>query len=257
MGRLKPLVHIIVIFLCIGIVDSAAFDTNESAEIYNRAGALYREGKFSEAFDLYEQLIDEGIANPDLYYNAANAAYRNNMLGKSVLYLERALKLAPSDEDILTNLAFINAVKPDKEPVNTNPVVAFIAYRYNIININSAALWSGFSFAIAMLCATCALFLTVWKRTTIIIAAILSFTLFLVSTGILIEKVHHRSAVIEAVILAEDAHAYSGPGEDNTHIFTVHEGTKVEIQRHQDSWSLVRLKSGAGGWILSNVMEKI
>ena len=257
MGRIILLIHILMLFLCIGPGTAAAFDAAESAQIYNRAGALYREGNFSEAFDLYEQLIDSGITNPDLFYNAANAAYRNDKIGKSVLYLERALRLAPSDEDVLTNLAYINAVKTDKEPVNNNPVVAYIAHRYNIININSAAIWSGFSFAFALLCATCGLFLTEWKRTTIATTALLCFIVFLLSTGVLIEKIHHRNTVVEAVIIDENAQAYSGPGEDNTHIFTVHEGTKVEIQRQQDSWNLVRLKSGAGGWILSNVMEKI
>jgi len=229
----------------------------EAASHYNRAGALYRDGKYKEALEVYEQIIEQDIANPDLYYNAANAAYRSDSLGKAILYLERALRLAPSDEDILVNLAFINSIKMDKEPENDNPVVAFIVSHYNAININSAALWSGFSFALAMLCVTVLLFLDNWKRLTAAALAVLCGLIFMVSTGTLIDKIHHRNTVVEAVIMVDTVKAYSGPGTENTHIFTVHEGTKVVIERRQDSWNLIRLKSGAGGWIETDAMERI
>ena len=99
--------------------------------------------------------------------------------------------------------------------------------------------------------------MTEWKRVTAAGAAVLFSLIFILSTGILIEKVHHRNTVVEAVIMIDNANAYSGPGIDNTHIFTVHEGTKVEIQRRQDSWNLIRLKSGAGAWIEADAMEEI
>ena len=257
MSKPALLIVIILLFVLVFPQFACALNETESASLYNRAGALYREGKFREALELYEQLIGEGITNSDLYYNASNAAYRNDSLGKAVLYLERALRLAPSDDDALSNHVFINSIKQDKEPVSDNPVAAFLARRYNAININSAALWSGFSFALAMLCATGVLIMTEWKRLTATGAAVLLGLIFMLSTGILIEKVHHRNTVVEAVIMIDNANAYSGPGIDNTHIFTVHEGTKVEIQRRQDSWNLIRLKSGAGAWIEANAMEEV
>ena len=57
--------------------------------------------------------------------------------------------------------------------------------------------------------------------------------------------------------MADEASAYSGPDIDNIHIFTIHEGTKVVIERSQDDWNLVRLMSGAGGWIRDGLMEPI
>jgi hypothetical protein len=229
----------------------------ESAARYNRAGALYREGKFREALDMYESLITSGIRNPDLYYNAANAAYRSRQLGRAVLYLERSLRLSPSDPDALANLEFINSQKQDKESLGGNAVTAFIARRYEAITVNAATAWSGGAFALMMLCAIGALFFPGWKRFVLLGITATFCLVFLVSTGILVQKTHHLSTTVEAVVMTPEVNAYSGPGTDNTHIFTVHEGTKVTVERHQDSWRLIRLKSGVGGWAAADSLGTI
>ncbi len=236
---------------------NAANNETEAAELYNKAGTSYQNGQFQEALIIYEQLIGNGITNPDLYYNASNAAYRSESLGKAILYLERALKLAPSDPDAIANLTYLNSIKKDKEPLNDNIILAFLSRRYDEINVNSLALWSGISFAVAMLLATMILFLNDWKKTTLIGFLIFSAIVFILSTGLFIHKIQRRATVIEAIIMKDEAKAYSGPDEENTHIFTINEGTKVVIERYQGSWNLIRLKSGAGGWIQSYYMEKI
>ena len=254
----RRIVYIVVFFtLLLHVFESYATNEIESAERYNYAGALYREGKFNEAMSIYQELIDGGINNPDLYCNAANTAYRNGSLGKAILYLERALKLSPSDRVVIENLVYLNSIKKDNEPENSNVVLAFLAKRYNTLNVNSLALWSCMSFAIAMFFATGALFVRTWKRITLCAISILCGLLFFFSSGILIQKIHALNTVTEAIIMEDEAHAYSGPGTDNTHIFTIHEGTKVFIERSQDLWNLIRLKSGAAGWIQTELMEKI
>jgi len=246
-----------VSILLIFVSESHAVDKLESAEKYNRAGSLYREGNFVEALLMYEELIHQGIVNPDLYYNASNAAYRSGSTGKAILYLERAIKLAPSDRDALDNLRYLNSIKKDNEPSNSNIVLAFLARRYNNVNVNHAAVWSAVSFALAMFAGIGALFSISWKRLAFAGVSILIGVIFLVSTGIFVEKVHYNITEVEAVIMSEEANAYSGPGVENTHIFTIHEGTKVIIERSQNSWNLIRLISGAGGWIKSDHMERI
>lgn len=236
--------------------NAASFGT-ESAALYNRAGDFYRQGKFTEALDIYERLIKEGIKDPDLFYNASNAAYRLTMTGKAVLYLERSLKLAPSDPDALANLAFINSRKQDKETPPMNAVTAFLENMYDRINVNSAAYWSGITFALMMLSAIGLLYFGGWIRLTLITVAALCGFMFIVSTGFLVQKVHYESTVTEAVIMTGEVNAYSGPGSENTHIFTIHEGTKVFIERNQNSWDLIRLKSGVGGWVAADSLQAI
>jgi hypothetical protein len=226
-----------------------------AAARYNQAGALYRGGRFEEALELYESLIAGGVRNPDLYYNAANAAYRTGNVGKAVLYLERALRLSPSDQDALANLEFINSVKQDKESPGGNAVSAFLERWYGSITINGAAVWSGILFVVVMACATCALFFPGWKRTVLISSAAAFFLSFAACTGVLIQKTHHAATTTEAVVMAREIDVYSGPGRENTHIFSLHEGTKVVIERRQDAWWLIRLKSGVGGWAAGDSLE--
>jgi uncharacterized protein YgiM (DUF1202 family) len=116
-------------------------------------------------------------------------------------------------------------------------------------------LWSGISFALAMLFLTASLFTGGWKRFVSVSVAGMLIFVFIAATGVLIHKAHRNATVIEAVIMDEEASAYSGPGTDNTHIFTIHEGTKVTLERSQDGWNLIRLSSGAGGWIAADSME--
>ncbi len=229
----------------------------EAAARYNAAGDLYRDGRFGEALEAYEAIIAAGVRNPDLYYNAANAAFRSNLIGKSVLYLERALRLAPSDRDILANLAFVNTRKQDRDPSESNAVLAFLERRYAAVTENAAAVWSGLGFAFMMFFGAGILFLNGWKRNLLAGCAVLCGLVSLGATGMLVQKIRYAATASEAVVMTGELHAYSGPGDDNTLIFTMHEGTKVFVERSQDSWVLVRTKSGIGGWIESKDLEKI
>jgi len=258
---MKPLLKTMFI-LFISVISPVFFqsfaDNGDSpAEQYNRAGALYRDGYFSEALSIYEKLIQDGITNPDLFYNASNAAYRTGSIGRAILYIEKTLKLAPSDREALANLVYLNSIKEDQEPKESNVILAFLARRYTSITVNSAAIWSGFMFALTMVLATGALFLNRWIKGVFVSASILCGLIFVFSTCILFQKVHHGSTVVEGIIMAKEAPGYSGPGIENTHIFTLHEGTKVIIERTQNSWNLIRLKSGAGGWINAEILEQI
>ncbi|MHB9030142.1 MAG: tetratricopeptide repeat protein, partial [Candidatus Latescibacterota bacterium] len=203
---------------------AAPMNGAEAAARYNKAGALYRDGHFREALEIYEQLMTRGIRNPDLYYNAANSAYRAEMIGKSVLYLERALRLAPSDREANANLVFLNSRKQDRDPSEENAALAFLERWYGSINTDSAALWSGAAFALMMLLAVGMIFLGGWKRMSLGVASGLCGLVFLTSTGILVHKMHRAATVREAVVMVPEVHAYSGPGTENTLIFTLHEG---------------------------------
>src|SRR5213593_3374221 len=74
---------------------------------FEQANKLYEQGKFKEAADVYERLIDRGIEAPGLYFNLGNAWYKAGQNGRAVAAYLRAERLAPRDPAIRFNLDFV------------------------------------------------------------------------------------------------------------------------------------------------------
>ena len=87
------------------------------------------------------------------------------------------------------------------------------------------------------------------------------YWLILVAIGwlgtLLAFKIHARVFVHEAIAMAREIDAHSGPGAEHTMIFTIHEGTKVTIERQSGDWRLIRLRNGMGGWIPASTIQVI
>ena len=62
----------------------------------------------------------------------------------------------------------------------------------------------------------------------------------------------------EAVVLQPQVDVLSAPLDDETlTIFTLHEGTKVRIDRLSEEWAEVALEDGRVGWVPVGVLETI
>ena len=62
----------------------------------------------------------------------------------------------------------------------------------------------------------------------------------------------------EAVVLEPQVDVMSAPVDDETlTIFTVHEGTKVRVDRRAEEWAEVVLEDGKVGWVRVEVLETI
>jgi len=62
----------------------------------------------------------------------------------------------------------------------------------------------------------------------------------------------------DAVVFQAQVDVKSAPLDDETlTVFTVHEGTKVRIDRLSDEWAEVVLEDGRVGWVPIGVLETI
>lgn len=224
---------------------------------YNQANALYRKGDYAQAAAVYEEVLAQGVRHGAVYYNLGNAYYKAGELGRAILAYERAVRLRPDDEDVLANLRFVNALKTDREPEpEGNIVVRFLGRRYRSLSVDGLAL--GLSLCLFACAAAGVAWLFVAHRRVMWICLLVIFGGGLLGAGgLLAIKIHDREAAAQAVILDEEAVGRSGPGGDYLKVFTLHEGTKVTIEREEGGWSLVRLPNGMGGWAPTGTMEKI
>ena len=93
---------IIILFVC--CFSMIGFSQNDS--VFSEANTLYNNGKYAEAIDKYESILDSDQHSAELYFNLGNANYKLNNIAPSIYYYEKALLLEPNDKDIQNNLAF-------------------------------------------------------------------------------------------------------------------------------------------------------
>jgi len=244
------------VFLMLFAVATIADASEGLVGLYNQGNDRYRDGDYAGAISAYEQVIDQGLQNGEVYYNLGNAYYKSEQLGRAILAYERALKLMPNDEDVVANLRFANARRVDKETDEApNFLTRIMLWIYHLWSINTLSVFlCVFVFGIAGSLVGW-LFLPLRRIVWIVLLVVLGLG-FVSSGGLLAFKVQKRGEVA-AIVLTSEALGRSGPGDDFLQVFVLHEGTKVFVERREGNWFLVRLSQGVGGWVKREALGKI
>ena len=231
--------------------------TGTGASIYNEANALYRQGEFKEAAGLYEDVVSRGVRNGYVFFNLGNAYFKAGETGRAILAYERALRLVPNDEDVLANLRFVNALKEDRNPdEDVNLVTRMLSTGYRLLSADVLAVIGSVCLFLAAAAAVYRLLAP--SRGVLWTGLLVMAGLGLCGSGALLTyRVYSDTSVSEAIGIADEVTGRSGPGDDYLLVFTVHEGTKVTIERVEDRWYLVRLPNGIGGWLPGMALERI
>ncbi|MDX2110329.1 MAG: tetratricopeptide repeat protein [Verrucomicrobiota bacterium] len=75
--------------------------------LFQSANEAYGKADYETAIKLYQDSITQGGASATVYYNLANAYYKQGNIGQSVLFYERALALRPGLAEARHNLQFV------------------------------------------------------------------------------------------------------------------------------------------------------
>ncbi|MDE3257079.1 MAG: tetratricopeptide repeat protein [Gemmatimonadota bacterium] len=250
----NPVSTTLLIFL---VFAGGAYGAGTGASTYNEANALYRQGEFRKAAGRYEEVVSRGVRNGYVFFNLGNAYFKAGETGRAILAYERALRLMPDDEDVLANLRFVNAVKEDKSPdEDLNLATRILSSGYRLLSADVLAV-SGSVCLFLLAAAAVIRLLSASRRSLWIGLLVLAGMGFCGSGALLTYRVYAESSVSEAIVIADEVRGRSGPGDDYLLVFTIHEGTKVTIERMEDRWYLVRLPNGIGGWLPGAAMEII
>ena len=249
---------LVILPLCLSIVKSADADTLV-ARLYNEGNARYKEGDYARAVKAYERALASGVRNGKIYYNLGNAYFKLNQLGRAILAYERAQRMMTDDEDVASNLQFANLLKVDKPSEGeVNAITRFGQRLFNSISPDGISVLFGaclFGLAAALIGR---MFLPDRGNRAFWIGLLVFFGgLFFLCGTTLAFKIHSREFEQAAIVMVSEADGRSGPGDQYLKVFTLHEGTKVIIERSEGVWHLVRLPSGLGGWIIAGGVEGI
>ena len=247
---------ILTTLLLMSVVGVMAQTSAERWETGNRA---YIEGNYDKAIEEYTAILDGGEYSMKLYYNLANAYFKAGANGKAILYYNKALRIAPSQEDIRHNLALAEAQTKDRIAV----IPEFFLNRWlrTMRNSMSCTAWSVLSLLMfgAML-AFGLLFLLAsqvrWRKVGFY-GALCAFVLFVATTSFAVSSRNDMLSHNEAIVMGTAISVKSSPDRSATDLFVLHEGTKVKVFAEVDEWVEVVIADGKKGWTERKNIETI
>jgi len=233
--------------------------TNKIDEVFQTASQSYENKDFAQSLQQFLSIENEGIINADLYYNIGNCYFRLNQIGKAILYYEKALKVDSHHNAAKRNLKYVLTFTKDKQADDeTDFLSSFKEKIFSFFSLNFLCVSSLFFFIAIILMINIIIIKFRNREKTVPIFIISIFVVFLVISGILsFLKFNSYHQENQAVLISSTVIGYSGPDEEFTRVFTIHEGMIFEIEKQENDWSLIKLPNGLGGWILSETFERI
>lgn len=246
--------RVLVIVGCLWLLPQLA--QAESLDAIFRAGnAAFARGEFAAAVKNYQQVIDAGVRDPDVYMNLGLAHARAGELGRAVLAFEQTLRLAPGDADANSALALARASigkrraeRHGEALVETRPPLAEALVRP--FSENTLALLALLFDAVLFGCLLARRRAqTDPTRTGLALAATLSGLACVIAlSGLLIK----RGALHEgrpAIVLREGAELREAPDPRALARARAHEGGSARVIAVDQGFVQVRTAAGAVGWM--------
>ena len=234
--------------------------TDMSAEeLWSSANEAYNNAEYATALERYNAILDRGLHSAALYYNLANTYFKTEQLGSAILYYNRALRIAPADEDIRHNMEY--AEQMTKDSIEEIPEFILTTWVRAVRGALSSTAWSVISLILLAAALAMALFYLLAQRLTLrkmgfytmVIAALLFILASLFAWS-------EREMIVnskEAIIMSSAVSIKSSPDRAATELFVLHEGTKVSIGHEIAGWAEVRISDGRKGWVEQSRIEKI
>ena len=249
----------IIIYTTLLLVTLSVSASSVSAERWEAGHKAYIEGNYEQAIEEYKAILDGGEYSMKLYYNLANAYFKTGAIGKSILYYNKALRIAPSQEDVRHNLAIAEAQTKDR--ISVIPEFFLNRWLRTLRNSMSCTAWSIASLvSFALLLVFALLFLLAsrirWRKAGFY-GALCGFLLFLVTTSFAVSSRNDMLQHDEAIVMGTAISVKSSPDRSATDLFVLHEGTKVSVISEVDEWREITIADGKKGWVEVKNIEEI
>lgn len=243
---------LLLLLLCLMTIPASAVTKANADE-------EYKKGNYQQAIKDYNELLKGGVS-ADIYYNLGNAYYRSDNMTYAILSYERALLLAPSNDDIAFNLQLARSKTIDK--ITPEPKMFFVKWWNAVVTLVDTDTW-----AVVTLVS--------------LFAAAVMFLVYSMSHRLLVRQIgFYAGAVLLAVFIVGNVCAYTQkrnlqerrgaivtvtslqmmkvPDAKGSAVAVIHEGTRVDIiDDSMKQWKCVRLGDNREGWVRASQIERI
>lgn len=247
-----------ILFLLLAVISMIA-QADTPSEMKTQADSAYARADYETAVKLYGELAEQNLTT-DVCYNLGCAYYRIDDIAHSVLWFERALKLSPSDKDVLFNLEMARTKTIDK----IIPQHEFILFTYFRVMTNwfSLRTWTiiglfGFVLMLASLLFFWASGSVTVRKLTFSLAIVLLLVTIL-SNVCAMQQRNFKQTHTSGIITTPAVTVKSTPADNGNDLFVLHEGSKVEIlDSSLKEWCEVSIADGKVGWIPKKAFDLI
>ncbi|MBY0274006.1 tetratricopeptide repeat protein [Candidatus Binatia bacterium] len=242
--------------LGVGVVAGAHASAAESAreQVFESANAAFADGRFDDARGALAELARNDGASPAVLYNLGNAAFRAGKPGEAILAYERALWLAPRDQDVRANLRQVRKAAGLPEP-DDGPW----------LRLARAATANGWAWlASAGLYVACLSLLLRRlasgdargrpRRGVLSVSAGVGLALLLLAGAACATRLGERD---RGVVLDGDPKLRVAPYASATVSSELAPGEIVRIERGHEGFTLVRTVTGRSGWMTGDAVGRI
>ncbi|SFZ90445.1 SH3 domain-containing protein [Flaviramulus basaltis] len=246
-----------ILYILSFLFSFAVFSQNQA--LFEKANTFYNEGKYAEAIDNYNAILDTGNHSADLYFNLANAHYKLSNIAPSIYFYEKALQLAPNDADINNNIAFARNMTIDD--IDVVPDTGFSKLIKTTTNKMSFDAWSkvsvGLVFCFVVLFLLYYFAYSTGKKRLAFIGSLTALFLVFVTLAFAFHKYSLDKKNNPAIVFAQESKVKSDPNTRSEESFRLHEGTKVQVLETYNDWKKIKLSDGKIGWVVSEDIKML
>ena len=189
---------------------------------------------FKWASDRYGELIVSGFINGQIYYNLANALYRQGKIGTAVLYYNKAQRLMPRNSDVMENIRLVKTEFSDKELSSKVPgIIKAVFFWFFLFNLNEASAFTMIFYIILAVAVICYVFLRLqWLKT---VCYGLGIAVIVISSTLGV-KIYKEDCKQRGVVIVQECKVRYGPGKEYEAKFKIHEGAEFIVKDENDEW---------------------
>lgn len=229
-----------------------AFAQQEAPTAREAAAALYNEGAFAAAADLWAIVADEEPGAVDARINAAQAYLQADDLGRAMLWFRRAQALDPRHSAVQLGLALVRALRVDIMGDKPGILPAVERLSAEVLSRTELAWLTVLSWTASFCIGTLAYLRRRWRfaaASAITIAALLLILLIGREISVAIEPA--------GIITAFETILYSEPGTQGVTLARIYAGAEASIVDQREGWTLITLADGRAGWVPAADIETL
>ena len=215
------------------------------------ANQAYSEGRFQEAVEGYESLVQSGRWSANLFYDLGNTWFRLGDFGKAILNYERALALDPHHPEATANLRLARdearALELRKDGLERYVAMA-TSTQYSVAA--AIAFWF-------VLFGAARLFLSRRRSAgqialiacALVVCGVSIFALYTVENGT-------RGAAL-AIVTGKDIEARLATADNASSILALPAGSEIKLLSQRGDWIYAELPNDQRGWIPAKAVARV